>query len=64
MITKLSILKRMIGKKVFVITNIIKCEGYIGTVNDIRDDTNLVIRNNDEDNIESIFNIRSIPYEF
>lgn len=64
MITKLSILKRMIGKKIFVITNIIKCEGYIGTVYDVKDDENLVIRNNDENNIESIFNIRSMPYEF
>lgn len=54
----------MIGKKIFVITNIIKCEGYIGTVYDVKDDENLVIRNNDENNIESIFNIRSMPYEF
>lgn len=64
MITKLSVLKRMITKKVFVITDIEKCEGYIGTVNDVKDETNLVIRSNDTTTIESIFNIRSIPYEF
>jgi len=65
MITKKSVLKKMINKKVFVITNFEKCEGYIGTVDDIKNEDHLIIKNdNSESKTESIFNIRSIPYEF
>jgi len=64
MITKINILRKMIGKKVFVITDFKKYEGYIGFVSDIKDKDNLIVKSNDLNRIENIFNIRSIPYEF
>jgi len=57
--TKVNILKRMLGKRVFVITNSITEEGYCGIVNKvINHETIHVISDKKEENV-SIFNVRS-----
>ena len=65
MINKLNILKKMLHKKIFVITDHEKCEGYIGYVQDIKDENNLLVKNQTESLSKvNIFDVRSIPYEF
>lgn len=63
--TKISYLKRMVGKKVFVIKDIQRCEGYIGYINDVKNEDSFIITNdNSESNIVNIFDVRSMPYEW
>ena len=57
--TKLNILKRMMGKRVFVVTNSLTDEGYCGIVNKIIDHNTLsIISDKREDNV-SIFDVRT-----
>lgn len=57
--TKVNILKKMMGKRVFIITNSITNEGYCGIVNKVIDhETVGVISDKKEDNV-SIFDIRT-----
>jgi hypothetical protein len=57
--TKANILKRMIGKKVFVITNSLTQEGYCGLVNKVVDHETLSIFNDKKEQNVSIFDVRS-----
>ena len=57
--TKVNILKRMIGKKVFVITNSLTQEGYCGLVNRVVDHETLNVFNDKKEQNVSIFDIRS-----
>jgi hypothetical protein len=57
--TKANILKRMIGKKVFVITNSLTQEGYCGLVNRVVDHETLNVFNDKKEQNVSIFDIRS-----
>lgn len=57
--TKMNILKRMIGKKVFVITNSLTQEGYCGLVNKVIDHETLNIFNDKKEQNVSIFDVRS-----
>jgi len=56
---KINILKRMLGKKVFIITNSITEEGYCGLVNRVVDHETLNIINDRKEENVSIFNVRS-----
>jgi len=64
MITKIGCLRKMINKKVFVISSIEKFEGYIGLVYDVKDENHLIIKSGEDTFVENIFDIRSMPYEF
>jgi hypothetical protein len=57
--TKINILKRMLGKKVFVITNSLTQEGYCGLVNKVIDHETLNIFNDKKEQNVSIFDVRS-----
>ena len=61
---KLSVLKKMIGKRVFVVSDYKKYDGYIGYVEDIKSENELLINNGTTSSKISIFDVRSIPYEF
>lgn len=61
---RLLILKKMIGKRVFVVSDYNKYEGYVGHVEDVSSENELLINNGNVLNKISIFDIRSIPYEF
>jgi hypothetical protein len=56
---KFNILKRILGKKMFVITNSITEEGYCGIVNKVIDhETVTIISDKKEENV-NIFNLRN-----
>jgi len=56
---KLNILKRMLGKRVFVITNPITEEGYCGIVNKVVNHETLGIISDKQELNVSIFDIRT-----
>lgn len=57
--TKVNILRKMLGKRVFIITNSTTDEGYCGIVNKVIDHETLgIISDKHEENI-SIFDIRT-----
>lgn len=57
--TKVNILKRMLGKKVFVITNPITEEGYCGVVNKVVNHETLGIISDKQEVNVSIFDVRT-----
>lgn len=57
--TKVNILRRMLGKRVFVITNSLTDEGYCGIVNKIIDHENLSVLTDKNEQSVSIFDIRT-----
>lgn len=57
--TKVNILKRMIGKRVFVITNSLTDEGYCGVVNKVIDDETLGVLTDKKEEKISIFDVRN-----
>ena len=62
---KLNILKRIIGRKMVVITNYIKNEYYYGLVESVIDDSNVKIKSvNGETKDVSIFDLRSPSAEY
>ena len=62
---KLLTLKRILGKKMFIISNYEKFEGYVGVIEDILNETTVSVNDGSSSlkNV-SIFDIRSMPYEF
>ena len=57
--TKTNILKRILGKKMFVVTNSLTDEGYCGMVNKIiNHETVSILSDKKEENV-SIFDLRS-----
>lgn len=57
--TKLNILKRMMGKRVFIVTNSLTDEGYCGIVNKVVDHETLgIVSDKREENV-SIFDVRT-----
>ena len=56
---KLNILKKMLGKKVFVITNSLTEEGYCGIINKIIDHENVQVFTEKKEENVSIFDIRT-----
>lgn len=57
--SKMAILKRMLGKRIFVITNPLTEEGYCGIVNKVIDHETLhVLSEKKEENV-SIFDVRT-----
>jgi hypothetical protein len=61
---KLNVLKRMLGKRVAVITNYINLDHFYGEVTEVIDETNVVIKNDkNEDSKASIFDIRNPSQE-
>jgi hypothetical protein len=62
---KLNILKRIIGRKMVVITDYIKNEYYYGLVESVIDDSNVKIKSvNGETKDVSIFDLRSPSIEY
>jgi len=62
---KLNILKRIIGKKMVVITDYIKNEYYYGLVESVIDDNNVKIKSiSGETKDVSIFDLRSPSVEY
>ena len=57
--TKVNILKRMLGKRVFVVTNSITDEGYCGIVNKVIDHQTLNIFSEKKEENVSIFDVRT-----
>lgn len=57
--TKMNILKKMMGKRVFVITNSITNEGYCGIVNKVIDHETLSVFSDKKEENVSIFNVRT-----
>lgn len=57
--TKVNILKRIIGKRVFVVTNSLTDEGYCGVVNKVIDHETVMIFTDKKDETVSIFDIRN-----
>lgn len=57
--TRVNILKRMIGKRVFVITNPLTDEGYCGLVNKVIDHETLSVFTDKKDENVSIFDVRT-----
>lgn len=57
--TKTNILKRMIGKRVFIVTNSLTGEGYCGIVNKIVDHETLSIFSDKKEENVSIFDVRT-----
>jgi small nuclear ribonucleoprotein (snRNP)-like protein len=61
---KLNVLKRMLGKRVAVITNYNTLDHFYGEVAEVIDETNVVIKNDrNEDSKISIFDIRNPAQE-
>lgn len=61
---KLNALKRMLGKRVAVITNYNTLDHFYGEVSEVIDETNVVIKNDrNEDSKVSIFDIRNPAQE-
>jgi len=60
----LNVNKRMIGKRVFIITDYLKYQGSIGIVTNVINDKTFEIEIDNTNNKISIYDIRSIPYEF
>jgi hypothetical protein len=61
---KLNVLKRMLGKRVAVITNYNTLDHFYGEVAEVIDETNVVIKNDrNEDSKVSIFDIRNPAQE-
>lgn len=61
---KLNVLKRMLGKRVAVITNYNTLDHFYGEVSEVIDETNVVIKNDrNEDSKVSIFDIRNPAQE-
>jgi small nuclear ribonucleoprotein (snRNP)-like protein len=61
---KLNVLKRMLGKRVAVITNYNTLDHFYGEVIEVFDETNVVIKNDkNEDSKVSIFDIRNPSQE-
>ena len=56
---KVNILKKMLGKKVFVITNSLTEEGYCGLVNKVIDHENVKVFTDQKEEKVSIFDIRT-----
>jgi hypothetical protein len=57
--TKINILKKMIGKRVFIVVNSLLDEGYCGIVNKVIDHETLSIINEKMEQNVSIFDIRN-----
>lgn len=57
--TKVNILKRILGKKMFVITNSITQEGYCGMVNKVIDHQTVSILSDKKEENVSIFDLRN-----
>lgn len=57
--TKINILKRMLGKRVFVVTNSLIDEGYCGIVNNVIDHETVNVLSDKTEIGVSIFNIRT-----
>lgn len=57
--TKLNILKRMLGKRVFVVTNSLTDEGYCGIVNKVINHETLSVFSDKAEINVSIFDIRT-----
>jgi len=61
---KLNVLKKMLGKRVAVITNYTTLDHYYGEVAEVIDETNVVVKNDrNEDSKVSIFDIRNPAQE-
>jgi len=61
---KLNVLKRMLGKRVAVITSYTTLDHFYGEVTEVIDETNVVIKNDrNEDSKVSIFDIRNPAQE-
>lgn len=61
---KLNVLKRMLGKRVAVITSYTTSDHFYGEVAEVIDETNVVIKNDrNEDSKVSIFDIRNPAQE-
>jgi len=61
---KLNVLKRMLGKRVAVITNYNTLDHFYGEVLEVIDETNVVVKNDkNEDSKVSIFDIRNPAQE-
>ena len=56
---KTNILKRMLGKRVFVITNHLLDEGFCGSVTKVLDHENVTVSTDKSDYKVNIFDIRS-----
>lgn len=57
---KLNILKRMLGKRVAVITNYVTLDYFYGEVAEIIDETNVIVNNDRNENSKaSIFDIQN-----
>lgn len=62
---KISILKKIIGRKMFIIDNIKTHTGYMAQIIDVKDENHVLIQNENSELIPiNIFDIRSIPYEW
>ena len=61
---KLGVLKRMIGKRVAVITNYDTLDHFYGEVSEVINESNVIVKNDkNEDNKVSIFDIRNPSQE-
>ena len=61
---KLNVLKRMLGKRVAVITNYTTLDHFYGEVSEVLDESNVVVKNDkNEDSKVSIFDIRNPAQE-
>ena len=61
---KLNVLKRMLGKRVAVITNYATLEHFYGEVAEVIDESNIIVKNDkNEDSKVSIFDIRNPSQE-
>jgi ferredoxin-fold anticodon binding domain-containing protein len=61
---KLNVLKRMLGKRVAVITNYNTLDHFYGEVSEVIDETNVVVKSDrNEDSKVSIFDIRNPAQE-
>lgn len=56
---KMTILKRMLGKRVFIVTNPLTDEGYCGIVNKVVDHETLQIFSEKKEENISIFDVRT-----
>jgi hypothetical protein len=56
---KVNILKRMLGKRVFVVTNSLTDEGYCGIVNRVVDHQTVNVFTDKKDENVSIFDVRT-----
>jgi len=61
---KLNVLKRMLGKRVAVITNYNTLDHFYGEISEVIDETNVVVKSDrNEDSKVSIFDIRNPAQE-